>query len=220
MYSFQKTGNASIIRLKKSMIAISSAILNGGIRNNITAVINYTLGEEFVEYETMEDFCRNVANQHDCDPDATIVLLTSVPQRYGEWSKDGACFITAGLSNAKTLFPPPSEIRDERKYRPDTINSISLLDESLTENALIECYGMVKLAIFTEMIMWSKETRQDQTRVGTPTDCAVVLCHDGKSPLHFGGLCTKVGVSAAKSTRDSFRKAIRHKYESLRSVQR
>lgn len=207
----QSTPKATVVYFDDPMLCLSSAVFNGGIRQ-IQNVINFTLTSERPDFKEMPDFCSRICGRYDCNPKLTTILLTTVPQQYGGWSEKGSCFITAGLSTATPLFP--EKVWDESQARglvPGTINSISIVPKALSENALIEAYGLVKMAIAQGIITWSRLHGKNDC-VGTPTDRSVVVCPLSDSPLHFAGLQTKVGVEIAKEVASALAKALIHKY--------
>ena len=204
--------NVTVIQFDQLMLAISSAIFGGGMRE-VDFVINYTLTER-VEVEEMSTFCWHLAGSLGCDPERTIVLLTAVSQMHGAWSEDRKCFMTVGLGNAVSLFP--EYIFNEQESlvcTPGTINSIHIVGEALTESALVEAYGVAKIAIADSLAKKSVGDANGHPCVATRTDCSVVFCPAyGEPPLQFAGSGTAIGQQIITSTQDAFDKAFKKKY--------
>jgi adenosylcobinamide amidohydrolase len=168
----------------------------------------------------MPDYCERVLGLQGEDSKKTVALLTSVPQMYLGQSACGKCLVTAGLGNASPLIP--ETVWDEKKdemivYSPGTINCILVLSDSLTQGALVEAYGMAKIAISEVVRFWSL-CRGASVCVGTPTDCTALLCPQNGPKIKFAGLGTKVGADVATLVVDAMTNAIRHRYPDFKHL--
>ena len=217
----EKSDHVTMINFSNPMMCISSAILGGGINKNVISVANVTLStDRYVPVSFMPDYCREIIKSFKCNPDSSVALLTSVPQKYLGQSADGKCIITAGLGNACELGP--HRVWDEKNdemidYLPGTINCILVLDDCLSSSALVEIYGIVKLAIAEIVSIWSTYTGH-MSFVGTPTDCVAVLCPNREQvDLHFTGIGTKIGADTVYLVRDALVNAISHRYAGFES---
>lgn len=216
MFQIEQTDYLTVIRLENPMLCLSSAIFGGGLRL-IKNIINCTLFNQHPEFpEEMLDFCRSLSSELNCCPNSTAILLTAVPQKYGLWSEPKNCFVTAGLSNAVPLFPKKEKPREELVFSPGTINTVNLIPKALSETALIEVFGLVKIAIASVVSRWSfffcKETA---ACVGTPTDCSLVACPFSENQLPFAGLNTEIGIETARNVSDTLSSVLSLKYPSF-----
>ncbi|MDD4761487.1 MAG: adenosylcobinamide amidohydrolase [Candidatus Pacebacteria bacterium] len=217
MFQVEQSDYLTIIRLKNPMLCLSSAVFGGGLRL-IKNIINCTLSDQFLEFpEEMIDFCKNLAIKHDCCQQSTAVLLTAVPQKYGVWSESGYCFVTAGLGNAVPLLKKKENKVEEKLFCfPGTINTISLIPKALSETALIEAFGLVKISIASIVSQWSFALYGEKNIcVGTPTDCSLVICPLSKNQLSFAGLNTEIGEETVKNISEALFSVISKKYPSF-----
>jgi adenosylcobinamide amidohydrolase len=217
--TFNLTDEVTCIKFNTPRRVISNAIFGGGLRD-ISAIVNYTLGKnEHPEMREMNDFCTTLAKKNLCDPTSTLVMLTAVPQKYRGCYKNKNDFsiVTAGLQNAISLTPDfvydETEDPDGRYvYHPGTINCFHIFEESLSDIALLEAYGMTKLCIGKTMLSWSAHLCTHVELVGTPTVCITVISRKADRSIQFAGLGTKIGVEVAERTSSAFMRALSHKY--------
>ncbi len=211
MYKVETEFETTVIKFSRPMRCISSAIFGGGIRT-IKSIVNYTLQEgECPDISEMKMFCHQILINFGLDPNFGVVLLTTVPQCSGVWSKD--CLVTAGLGNAVPIESEPvwDEEKSEYVYNPGTINCIHIVSQNLSDQALVEANAMVRMSIAMQMIEWSS-VYSNQVCVGTPTDCTAVISPIEGPSLQFAGLATKVGFDLVRNTRLAFKRALAHKY--------
>ncbi len=214
MFTTRRNEKFTVINFSEPMLAISNAIWGGGIKE-VGSVINYTLGpDEQVELADMKNFCVKTAESLRCTPKNTVVLLTAVPQNFGEWSLYRKCFMTVGIGNAVSLYP--EEIFNEKgslECTPGTINSIHILDKTLTRGALVEAYGVARVAIADCLAEKNVTDERGHICVGTRTDCSVVLCPiNGIPRLQFAGFGTAIGQRIIDETKDAFYEAFENRY--------
>lgn len=99
------------------------------------------------------------------------------------------CFATVGLSNALAVGDPATY-----EEKPGTINLIAVLNQPLTESALVEATTIVTeaktQALFTARI---KSTISGAWATGTGTDCVAVACPQGAVMSRYCGKHTLLG---------------------------
>ena len=210
----------TFISFSQPMKSIGSAIWGGGLKKDVLTVANITIPKNLnVPIEQMPNFCKETLTQNDYLAKNGVVLLTAVPQKYLGQSTNKRCFVTAGLGNVYPLIP--KTIWDEKNnktqiYTPGTINCILILDDCLNDQALVEGYGLAKIALAEIIREWS-EYRNQAICVGTPTDCLTLLCPNSGPQLRFAGLGTKIGVNLVQIVREATNNALRHKYPDFKS---
>ena len=99
------------------------------------------------------------------------------------------CFATVGLSNALAVGDPATY-----EEKPGTINLIVVLNQPLTEAALVEATAMITeaktRALFDARV---KSTVSDSLATGTGTDCVAIACPDGAPTFRYCGKHTLLG---------------------------
>jgi adenosylcobinamide amidohydrolase len=99
------------------------------------------------------------------------------------------CFATVGLSNALAVGDPATY--EEKR---GTINLIVVLNQPLTESALVEATTIVTeaktRALFAARV---KSTMSDALATGTGTDCVAVACPQGAVGARYCGKHTVLG---------------------------
>jgi adenosylcobinamide amidohydrolase len=215
VFRVEQTDHATVLHLAEDMTCLSPAVYGGGIRQ-VRHVINYTLGDEWITYANMPAACEAIAKRHNCDPRRTTVLLTAAWQSGCRWSADAQTMATAGIGNAASLYATHHIEAAEAADAVGTINTVHVLDQTLTENALIEAYGIVKMAI-ADVLRRTGCTSVDEAdggmvAAGTPTDRSAIVCSQRHAPLHFAGLKTRVGVQLATQTNEALSSALTDKY--------
>jgi adenosylcobinamide amidohydrolase len=197
------------------MTCLSPAVYGGGIRQ-VRHVINYTLGDEWITYSNMPAACEAIAKRYDCDPRRTTVLLTAAWQSGCRWSSNKRTLATAGMGNAASLYPTETMEAAETADAVGTINTVHVIDQTLTENALIEAYGIVKMAIADALRRtgYTSVAAADggAAAAGTPTDRSAIICSQQYAPLHFAGLKTRIASQLATQTYEALTSALADKY--------
>lgn len=99
------------------------------------------------------------------------------------------CFATVGVSNALA-------VGDSATYqeKPGTINTIVVVEQSLTVEAMVEAIAVVteaKVRVLSEARI--KSTVSDRLATGTGTDCVVIACADGTPAYRYCGKHTALG---------------------------
>lgn len=203
------------------MKSISSAILGGGIKRDVLCIANATIPQDInVSVNLMPRYSSKIVADSGYPTSKSVVLLTSVPQKYIGVSDNGRCVATAGLGNACPLVP--EMVWDEStngliKYSPGTINCIVVLDECLSSAAVVEGYGIAKLAIAEIISSWSRYVGMPSC-VGTPTDCVALLCPKHARINKFAGVGTKIGADIVCMVREALLNSISHRYPEFKFV--
>jgi len=117
------------------------------------------------------------------------------------------CFATVGLSNALAIGDPATY-----EETPGTINLIVVLNQPLTDSALIEATAMSTeaktQALFAARV---KSVRSDALATGTGTDCVAVACPQGATGYRYCGKHTLLGELlgrvVSEATEEGLRKA-------------
>jgi len=211
----KKYEDKTLIAFSRPMKCISSAIWGGGMRKDILCVANVTIPQNInIPVRSMPSYSRNIVINNGYSSGQSVVLMTSVPQKYIGISDDFKCIVTAGLGNACSLAPETvwdESINDIVIYSPGTINCIIVLDDCLSSSAMVEGYGIAKLAIAEIISSWSNYVGMS-TCVGTPTDCVALLCPKDLRKNRFAGIGTKIGSDIVYSVRGALLNAIAYKY--------
>jgi adenosylcobinamide amidohydrolase len=115
------------------------------------------------------------------------------------------CFATVGLSNALAVGDPATY-----EEKPGTINLIVVLNQPLTESALVEATTIVTeaktQALFTARI---KSTRSDTLATGTGTDCVAVACPQGVAASRYCGKHTLLGELLGRVVSEAMAEGLR-----------
>lgn len=106
-----------------------------------------------------------------------------------------SCVATVGLGNAERV--------GHRRFAPTaygTINIALLLEDGLTEAAMIEALTIVAEARTAAVIAANLQLPAGAA-TGTGTDCIAVACHAGKG--RYAGLHTEIGASIGRAVYDA-----------------
>lgn len=211
-----KDEDKTLVTFSRPMKSISSAILGGGIKRDVLCIANVTIPQDInISVSSMPNYSRKIITKSGYFAKNSVVLLTSVPQKYIGISTNGKCITTAGLGNACPLVP--EMVWDEGidglvRYSPGTINCIVALYDCLTTAAMVEGYGVIKMAIAEIISSWSSYVGM-QSCVGTPTDCVALLCPKHSVRINkFAGIGTKIGADIVYAVRESLLSSINYRY--------
>ena len=98
-------------------------------------------------------------------------------------------FCDRGLDNALAVGDPATY-----EEKPGTINLIVMLNQPLTESALVEATAMITeaktRALFEAQV---NSTVSDALATGTGTDCVAIACPDGAPTFRYCGKHTLLG---------------------------
>lgn len=194
--------------------AISWAVYGGGI-SVPRYVVNHTIAKN-TWVEDSRTYAKSVASKLLLPADKTIVMMTSVKQRFAGYAEcwhgglSVQTFATVGLGNSLAAGDPASG-----SSQPGTINLIVPVAATLTDEALIECVAIAteaKLAFLFEHDIKSVISKRPAT--GTGTDCITIVSLGIGEKLSYAGKHTKlgelVGRAVASAMDDSLRKRFSH----------
>ena len=172
---------------------LSWAPLGGGLVEART-IMNHQVNTK--EYETSEPvvFLRELARQLQLDT-PVVGLMTGVLMerlvRQTVQRNDVAieCFATVGLSNVLTVGDPATY-----EEHPGTINIIAVVNQSLSNGALVEAVQIVTEArVHALSSAGVKSVVSERLATGTGTDCIAIACPIGGSAYRYCGKHTSLG---------------------------
>jgi adenosylcobinamide kinase/adenosylcobinamide-phosphate guanylyltransferase len=186
-------GHTLIVSLPTLYRVLSWAPLNGGFCQ-ARSLLNHQVDIHAHPAEEPEAFLAGLA-QRLLVKEPVVGLMTGVRMErlvrrvshHREFTVE--CFVTVGLSNALAVGDPATY--DER---PGTINVIVVVNQPLTDVALVEAVGIVteaKTRALHEARVTS--TVSGTLATGTGTDCVAIACPSGAPMLRYCGKHTAVG---------------------------
>jgi adenosylcobinamide amidohydrolase len=204
------------------------APLNGGFRTGIKTIANWTAPERknATAQDVLSDLSRRLRS-HGCDPQATVGMITLVPQAFAGRATAAddltdlavSVFATVGLGNALAPGDEAEFNEDVEAFfsksppalRVGTINMIAVVNRALTEPAYFELLSVLtqsKAAFMRDLAIPS--SRSSRVALGTGTDC-VTVCGYTHAPrtLMYAGLHTKLGEVASRAARRALIQSLR-----------
>lgn len=192
---------ALFIHSEQPLHTISSGLSGGGIQR-LHSIVNMHVVKGYDNPDPIGDLENFVRRSNVNGPyigmmtaayilEAELSILTAGGLR--------VCTITtAGLSNpiSAGLTPP-------LKLRPGTINSIILVDGSLTEAAMVNAIMTATEAKTGLLHARSEHTPEGHPTTGTSTDSLVIACTGKGEPLPYACAVTPVGYLIARTVRES-----------------
>lgn len=224
----------AIVRLESPHACLSWAPWNGGMKTNISIVVNRTLGshDEYPDKpQGLSEWVRQDLMRLGLEPRTCVGLLTAVPQKAlrAANQRDAATGLTVdvlctlGLGNAlapgdRTLY---NEELGSMRHEPGTINIILMLNRCLTECAFHELMSIVTQAKCAALLEHGRKSRiSGNICLGTGTDCIAILApQHGRTRLKYAGLHTKLAEVTAKAVIDSVNSALAAHTEHLRTAE-
>jgi alpha-ribazole phosphatase CobZ len=200
--------NTLIIKSKNHFKVLSSAVLNGGLKE-AKVIINHRVSKKFNLKESQR-ILERVALDLNLNPKLVIGLMTGADvKKAAVVSKiyKGlivSSIVTAGISNAATAG---DSLKNSSSI--STINIIVLINSSLSESCLVnavqtiteaKCMALKDLDIRSH---FSKEVAS-----GTTTDAIVLATIDNGKRIDYAGTATKLGELIGKSVREAVKNAI------------
>lgn len=212
MYKTVFTENETQILFDREVRCLSWAPYNGGIKTNIEAIANCTL-TKYIEENKIKVFIE----KHILHPNKTVVLLTTVLQKYIRIVKQRCenteleitAFCTAGIGNALAIGDKASY--NEELDRVGTINIIVIANKTLTLEAQLELSSIITMA--KSQVMYNKRLISPISQnicLGTGTDCIAICSPNStkEATLKYAGLYTKVAELAGRAVMSSLTKAL------------
>lgn len=202
-------GGTLVIRSVSLLKTLSSAVLNGGLRE-ATAIINQQVPIDYDDTDP-EGFLKAIVRNLDLPPENVIGLMTAVDVRnvavatQQDQGLTVSAIVTAGVSNPATAGDTVvSHIK-----RSGTINIILLIDGNLTEGCMVNAVKTAteaKSAALRELDIRSRFSGEPAS--GTTTDAIVVACTGLGEPMKYAGTATKLGELIGKSVKKAVKEAI------------
>lgn len=227
----ERRGRYMRIRLLEPHIVLSSSSCNGGLRRDLTALINHHSceGKEHKErYEWIRNLGREAYHRFVCaeagvDPDRAAVLGTAANMRYASLKQVGdgetcvTAIVTAGVqSNAAAAGDPARWREAEGRWEPleapaGTINTIVLVNRPLLDAALAQAAMVMteaKSAALWRLAVGSLYSADLATGTGTDQFC-VAAAENGRPLLHSASTHVQLGEWIGVAVRDATLEALR-----------
>ena len=211
--------NILVIWSKTPLKILSSAILNGGLRE-ANGIINVQVPEgtgngKFDVHWSPEDFLKKETKRLQLPEKKVVGLMTAAKMEniavFSE--KCGKTMLTvlatAGSTVAVTAGEPAASFKGDKIERIGTINIILLVDGNLTEGCMVETIKTLteaKTVALRELDIRSQFSGDLAT--GTLTDSVVVGCTKKGDPIQYVGTFTLLGELIAKCVRKAVKEAM------------
>jgi iron complex transport system ATP-binding protein len=202
-------GDLLVIRSEQPLKTLSSAVLNGGLRE-ADIIVNCQVPKDYNHIDP-KGYLSHAVRKAGFSPERVVGLMTAVDiknavietrQSHGLTISS---VVTAGLSNAIKVGENISEIR------AGTINIILLIDGNLTESCMVDALKTAieaKTAALRELDIRSSISFEPAS--GTSTDSIVVACTKRGEAIEYAGPATRIGemigASVIKTVKDAIRK--------------
>jgi len=213
----------SAVRLFSENQVISSAIWNGGFKENAGLIANHTVSPEFKcsIYNYDSYIIENIIVPNRM-PENSVIMLTAVPQQNMAYNcfddyVPMACWATAGISNAVTVGEK-AKWCEMKEIVAGTVNVVLIIDAKMSFGALVNAFMLAveaKVKAFYDLGITSKQSRRNAT--GTGTDCMVVASRkNGSNAFLFSGSHTVLGENIGKIVLSTITSAISKHAEFLK----
>ncbi len=215
--------NKLILRSKTPLKILSSAVLNGGLReaNCIVSVhVPEETGLNIDDNVHMEagDFLRQQTATLGIPQDQLVGIMTAAKMKNVDIATSKfeditlTAIATAGVHFAATAG---DEIASKQSAFPPikwgTINIIVLVDGDLTDSCMVNAVSTIaeaKTVALRELDVRSRFSGEIAT--GTVTDSIVLACTKGGQKIEFAGTATPLGELVGKSVREAVKEALRN----------
>jgi len=202
-------GDTLVIRSMSLLKTLSSAVLNGGLRE-AKAIITQQVPIDYDDADP-ESLLKSIVRSLNLPPENVIALMTAVDvsnvavETQQDQGLTVSAIVTAAVSNpataGDTVIPP---IKNS-----GTINVILLIDGDLTEGCMVNAVKTAteaKSAALRELDIRSRFSGKPAS--GTTTDAIVVACTGLRAPMKYAGTATKLGELIGKSVKKAVKEAI------------
>jgi adenosylcobinamide hydrolase len=213
--------NKLVIKSKTLMKTLSSAVLNGGLRDAnyvISVQVPEDVGSKIDDEVHREagNFLSEETSKLNLPQDQVVGIMTAAKmknidlksQKLGETTV--TALVTAGVHFAATAGDRVAS--EEGVFSPKrwgTINIIVLVDGNLTENCMVNALMTTteaKAAALRELDVRSRFSGEAAT--GTVTDSIVIACTKRGAPIKYAGTGTAIGELIGSSVKEAVKKAI------------
>ena len=201
--------NTLVIRSVSLLKTLSSAVLNGGLRE-AKAIINQQVPIDYDDTDP-EGFLKTIVRNLNLPPENVIGLMTAVDVlnvavvTQKNQGLTVSAIVTAGVSNPATA----GDTVIPHIKKSGTINIILLIDGNLTEGCTVNAVKTAteaKSAALRELDIRSGFSGEPAS--GTTTDAIVVACTKAGEPMKYAGTTTKLGELIGKSVKKAVKEAI------------
>ena len=217
--------NILVIWSKAPLKILSSAILNGGLRE-AKGIINVQVPEgtgsdKSDVHWSPEKFLNEEAQRLKLPQKKVVALMTAAKMKniavYSEKCGNSVLtvFATAGSTVAVTAGEPTASFEGSKIERVGTINIILIVDGNLTEGCMVEAVKTLteaKTVALRELDIRSQFSGDIAT--GTLTDSVVVGCTKKGNPIQYAGTFTLLGELIGNCVRKAVKEAM-YKQENL-----
>jgi adenosylcobinamide hydrolase len=213
--------NKLVLRSKTPLKTLSSAVLNGGLRD-ANYVISVQVPEDVgsnIEDEVHRkagDFLREETLKLNLPQDQVIGIMTAAKMKNIEVKnqKIGDVTVTA-LATAGVHFAATAGdnvASEPGSFPPEnlgTINIIVLVDGNLTESCMVNALMTTTEAKATALKELDVRSRfSGEAATGTVTDSIVMACTKRGAPIKYAGTGTSIGELIGKSVKEAVKKAV------------
>ncbi|MBP2029209.1 adenosylcobinamide hydrolase [Methanohalophilus levihalophilus] len=213
-----------IVALPPGRVCMSTSWLNGGINENLEAIVNHCIPrkichEQELEGGSLENYLGVVASSLGYNSSSTSVLLTAASMRnasvvsHSYRGLEVSAIVTAGIEvNGCRVGDPASYYQEDGQWKPfvGTINIMLLIGAALPQYALSRAIITVteaKAAVLQELMISSQYSSGIAT--GTGTDMlAIVSNSDSNLNLTDAGPHSKLGELIGKCVHEGIRDAL------------
>jgi adenosylcobinamide hydrolase len=223
-HSIERYERSFVVRLPGKRNVFSTSWLNGGYREDLTAVFNHQVSLDVCEacptVDDVKTYLENVAESLSLDPNTVCSLMTCaymkntaiVPVSYRDLSV--CAIVTAGIEdNGGRAGDPASYYENNENYEPvgGTINTILIIDADLPEYAMGKVLMTATEAktVALQQLM-ARSIYSHGIATGSGTDMIAIVT-DPNSKLHISdaGKHSKLGELIGKSVISATTEALR-----------
>ncbi len=220
------TERANIVCFTIPMRSVSSAIVGGGVLNDVLTVVNYSLGKtENTLPDDIVSYTENCFNVETELSNKMVVICTVVPAEHSKactvfdelTGLEAHAFVTAGLGNRRS-FEDPAVCNEEADRSKEcrsvgTINIILAVNRPLTIEAHLELYALIaQIKVHVVESFRLPSPVSGLVSSGTGTDCVVVCApminQVDVPPLQFAGMYTMLAKIAGSAVSTALTLAI------------
>ncbi|MFX1293808.1 MAG: phosphatidylglycerophosphatase A [Promethearchaeota archaeon] len=203
-----------LIKSIKPLISISSAVLNGGVKE-IKSIINYYVKKTYNHKDPIRDL-KEIVSALNLKEEECAGFLTAVKMKNAVWKSkitdkfNMIVIITGGVSNSMTAGATQNKITQQ----PGTINIFVIIDGNLDISAHINTFSVIteaKVAGLIDLDIRGKTGGDIAT--GTSTDSILVACTGRGESIQYSGTSTDLGRSLCKLVRAMVKKSIMRYHE-------
>lgn len=206
------------LRLPRAFQTLSSAVLQGGF-GHADGFVNWKVPLDYRCGDPVTDLKRH-CGLWGFDPGRTVGFMTAAKLTHASVTEtDGDCFklfccTTAGTKNAARAGLPRTTYS---AYAPGTINTIILIEGSMTEAAMVNAVITATEANAAALAeLGIRELANGETATGTTTDAiAIGVSQDaGCGAVHaYAGAATTIGCAIGEAVYATVLESVRTQHE-------